>query len=343
MSARIDRFAALSVALAAAVFAIDLMLPLGVAVAVPYAFAVLLAQAAAPRWFGPAVAGLCLVLTFAKMGLVPDRGTTELWKVVANRCLAALAILVTAVLGVLRRRAEAAARAREAELVRVARLAVAGELATALAHELNQPLAAVYLQADLAVRMGGASPELRAALDEIAMQARRAAQLVRAMRELVRREPAARGPVSVNDVVERVTRLLDWKARRAGAVVTVRPADPLPLVYGEAVRLEQVVFNLVQNAIESVAERPAGPRGVEVSTATDGEWVLVRVSDTGVGLADPERVFEQFYTTKPDGMGMGLAIARSAAEAHGGRLTARALDAGAAFEVALPAYREEPA
>lgn len=341
MSARIDRFAALSVALVAAVFAIDLMLPLGVAAAVPYTFAVLLALAAKPRWFGPAVAGACLVLTFAKLVLVPERGGTEMWKVLANRGLAAFAITMTVLLGLLRRRAESAVRAREAELARVARLAVAGELATALAHELNQPLAAVYLQADLAVRMGGAAPELSAALEEIAMQARRAAQLVRAMREMVRRDPAARGPVSMNDVVRAVARLLEWKARRAGATLTVRPADPLPLTYGEAVRLEQIVFNLVQNAIESVAERPAGPRTVEVSTATDGEWVLVRVSDTGVGLTDPERVFDQFYTTKADGMGMGLAIARSAAEAHGGKLTARALADGAAFVLALPAYREE--
>jgi C4-dicarboxylate-specific signal transduction histidine kinase len=341
LGARIDRFAALALALVVLVFVVDLMLPLGVAAAVPYTFAVLLALAAKPPWFGPAVAGACLVLTFAKLELVPERGTTEMWKVLANRGLAAFAITMTTLLGLLRRRAESAVRAREAELARAARLAVAGELATALAHELNQPLAAVYLQADLAVRMGGASPELTAALEEIAMQARRAAQLVRAMREMVRRDPAARGPVSMNDVVQAVARLLEWKARRAGATVTVRPAEPLPLTYGEPVRLEQVVFNLVQNAIESVAERAAGPRAVEVSTATDGEWVLVRVSDTGIGLTDAERVFDQFYTTKADGMGMGLAIARSAAEAHGGKLTARALDDGAAFVLALPAYREE--
>lgn len=334
---------ALSLALVTAVFVADLLTPLGVAAAVPYTFAVLVALAAKPAWFGPAVAALCAVLTVAKMELAPERGTTEMWKVVANRCLALFAIAMTTLLGVLRRRAEQRSRQHEAELTRMARLAVAGELATVLAHELNQPLAAVCLQADIAAHLaaGVESAELRATLTEVTEQSRRAAEIVRSMRRTVRRADAERGPVDLNEAARVAVRLLDWKARRTGASVAVRLADPLPPTYGDRIQLEQVVFNLLQNAIESVAARADGPRTVALETAAAGDFVWLWVRDTGVGLTDPERVFERFYTTKPDGMGLGLAISRSAAEAHGGTLTAKAVEGGAEFALALPVFGED--
>lgn len=335
--------AALALALVATVFAVDLLLPLGVAAAVPYTFAVLIALGAKPGWVAPAVAALCMVLTVAKMEIVPERGNTEMWKVIANRCLALFAIGMTTLLGLLRRRAEATARQREADLARMGRLAVAGELATVLAHELNQPLAAVCLQADIAAHLAGAtaSPELTAALDEVAEQSRRAAEIVRTIRRTVRKTEPERGPVDVNEAVRMVVRLLDWKARRAAVAVGVRIAESLPLTHGDRVQIEQIVFNLLQNAIEAVVTRGDGPRTVQVETASEGDLVCVRVRDTGVGLSDPERVFERFYTTKPDGMGLGLAISRSAAEVHGGRLTAKAVEGGAEFTLTLPVYREE--
>jgi C4-dicarboxylate-specific signal transduction histidine kinase len=337
------RPAVLALALVAAVFAVDLSLPLGVASAVPYTFAVLLALRAKPGWAGSAVAGLCMVLTLAKMAIVPERGNTELWKVIANRCLALFSIGMTALLGLLRRRAEERSRLREAELVRMGRLAVAGELATVLAHELNQPLAALCLQADLAAHLlpDAAAPELRAALTEVAEQSRRAAEIVRSIRRTVRRAEPERGPVDLNAAVAVVGRLLDWKARGAGVGVHYRLTDPPPEAYGDRVQLEQVIFNLLQNAIEAVVARGDGPRTVLVETAAGGDAVSVTVRDTGTGLADPARLFERFYTTKPDGMGLGLAIGRSVAEVHGGRLTAESVAGGAAFALTLPAYREE--
>jgi C4-dicarboxylate-specific signal transduction histidine kinase len=332
-----------ALALVALVFAIDLCLPLGVASAVPYTFAVLLALTAKPPWVGPAVAALCMVLTVAKMEISPDRGTTELWKVIANRGLALFAIGMTTLLGILRRRAEVRNRQHEAELTRMARLAVAGELATVLAHELNQPLAAVCLQADLAAHAApDGPPELTAALGEVAEQSRRAAEIVRTMRRAFSRTGPERGPVDLSDAVGVVNRLLDWKARRAGVAVALR-LPPVPPTHGDRVQIEQIVFNLIQNAIEAVVARGDGPRVVHVETDGDGETVFVRVRDTGVGLADAERVFERFFTTKPDGMGLGLAISRSTAEAHGGRLTARSVEGGAEFTLALPAFREETA
>ncbi len=335
--------ATLSLALVAVVFVVDLSLPLGVAAAVPYTFAVLLALGAKPTWFGPAVAALCMVLTVAKMGIVPERGNTEMWKVIANRCLALFAIGMTTLLGVLRRRAEERNRQHEADLARMTRLAVVGELATVMAHELNQPLAAVCLQADIAELLArdADSPELSAALGEVTGQARRAAEIVRSIRRAARPAASERGAVDLNEVVQVVVRLLDWKARRARVAVQVQPAEPPPITHGDPIQLEQIVFNLLQNAIESVVARGAGPRTVRIETATTDDVVYVCVRDTGVGLADAERVFERFYTTKPDGMGLGLAISRSAAEVHGGSLTAKALDGGAEFTLTLPVYREE--
>lgn len=335
--------AALAFALVVIVFGVDLALPLGVAAAVPYTFAVLLALSAKPGWVGPVVAALCMVLTVAKLEIVPERGTTEMWKVIANRCLALFAIGMTTLLGLLRRRAEARIRQHEAELTRMSRLAVAGELATVLAHELNQPLAAVCLQADIAAHLASRStaPELTAALDEVAVQSRRAAEIVRTMRQTMRRTEQERGAVDFNEAVQVVARLLDWKARRANVAVHLNLASPLPHTYGDRVQIEQVIFNLLQNAIEAVVARGNGPRTVEIETSTCGESACVVVRDTGIGLPDPERVFERFYTTKPDGMGLGLAISRSVAEAHGGRLSARAIEGGAEFMLELPVYQEE--
>ncbi|HEY1190975.1 MAG TPA: ATP-binding protein [Gemmata sp.] len=339
------RPAALALALVALVFGVDLCLPLGVASAVPYTFAVLLALRAKPGRVGPAVAVLCMALTLAKMGLAPERGGTEMWKVVANRCLALFAIGMTTLLGVLRRRAEAQVRQQEAVLARMSRVAVAGELATVLAHELNQPLAAVCLQADLAVHLAPAdAPEdLRAALGEVAEQSRRAAEIVRSIRRAVRPTAPERGPIDLNQVARDVVRLLDWRARRAGAAVSVTLApDPLPAIHGDRVQLEQVLVNLLQNAFEAV-ETVSGPRLVSVSTIKTGAAVEVRVSDTGPGLSAPDQAFERFYTTKPDGMGLGLAISRSAVRTHGGELTAAArAGGGAEFVCVLPISGEGP-
>ena len=339
--------AALSVALVAAVFVVDLSLPLGVAAAVPYTFAVLLGLADRRPWVGPVVAAVCGVLTVLKIGIVPEKGATEWWKVIANRCLALFAIGLTCLLGVLRRRAEVQrakaeemTRQRTADLARMGRLTAVGQMATELAHELNQPLAAVCLQADIATRVAGRLPDppppLTDALREIAEQSRRAADIVGAVRRLARKADPRDELVDVNELARAVVRLLDWQATRAGATVESElTAGPLT-VRGDPVQVEQVLFNLVQNAIEAVAEVP-GTRTVRVETRTEAGRAVVRVSDSGGGLTDPERVFERFYTTKPDGTGTGLALSRAIADSHGGTLTvANRPTGGAVFTLTLP-------
>jgi C4-dicarboxylate-specific signal transduction histidine kinase len=347
--------AVLSLALVAVVFAVDLSLPLGVASAVPYTFAVLLALKAEKPWFGPAVAALCGVLTILKMGIVPERGTTELWKVIANRCLALFAVGMTTVLGVLRRRAEANRRLAEekvreqlADLAHLSRLHTAGQLAAGLAHELNQPLAAVCLQADVATRLAAvegpaAKAELAAALREVADQGHRAAEIVKTLRRMVNRTVPADDPVDLNDVVRTVAGLVRTPVGRAAIDLRLELADDPIRVRGDRTQLEQVVFNLLQNAIEAVAPGP-GQRIVRIETAVNGEDVTVAVRDSGPGLGSgqSERVFERFYTTKPNGMGMGLAISRSIVEAHGGHLRAdERAGPGATFVFALPAVGRE--
>jgi C4-dicarboxylate-specific signal transduction histidine kinase len=342
----------ISLGLVALVFAIDLSLPLGVASAVPYTFAVLLALSAKPRWFGPSVAVLCGVLTLAKMELVPERGTTEMWKVIVNRCLALFAIGMTTLLGVLRRRAaaereeaEERAKTHQADLAHMGRLTLLGQLAAGLAHELNQPLAAVCLQADIAARLAEPGQpvrqELIGSLTEIAEQSSRAAEIVRSIRRMARRADPGHDPININEAVRTVARLLDWHANRAGVTVNLELAADPGQTFGDRIQVEQVLFNLMQNAIEAVVERGNGPRTVTVKTSAEADTTTVSVHDTGTGLANPERVFDRFYTTKPNGMGMGLAISKSIIEAHGGSMNATAADSGAIFSFTLPLARKE--
>lgn len=344
----------ISLGLVAFVFLVDLSLPLGVASAVPYTFAVLVALSARPRWFGPAVAALCGVLTLAKMELVPERGTTEMWKVIVNRCLALFAIGMTMLLGLLRRqataereKAEEQVREHQIDLAHMGRLSLLGQLAAGLAHELNQPLAAVCLQADIAARLAepgtAVRPELTGALAEIAEQSSRAAEIVRSIRRMARRAGPGCDPIDMNDAARTVTRLLDWHASRSGVALHLQLADaPCGQMYGDRVHIEQVLFNLIQNAIEAVVQRGDGPRTVTVETAGGPDVVTVTVRDTGIGIANPERVFERFYTTKPNGMGMGLAISRSIVEAHGGILSAGSVESsGAVFSFTLPVASKE--
>lgn len=342
----------LALALAGVVFAVDLSLPLGVAAAVPYTFAVLLALADRRRWMGPAVAGVCGGLTVVKLGINPDRGETELWKVIANRGLALFAIGVTTALGVLRRRAEERQRRAEGQLrehqdalAHVGRLSLLGQVAAGLAHELNQPLAAIGLHAEIAGRLAVPGEPLRAevadALRQIAAQSARAGEIVRGVRRLARRSTPGTDPVAVDEVVGSAAALLDWQARRAGATVTLTAGGPAAVVLADRVQLEQVLVNLIQNALDAVSVQPENRRWVDVSTTTAADSVRVRVADTGPGGFDPARLFEPFYTTKAGGLGLGLAISRSIVEAHGGRLWAEPADGGAVFAFTLPRRTEE--
>jgi C4-dicarboxylate-specific signal transduction histidine kinase len=286
------------------------------------------------------------VLTFLKMAIAPDRGTTELWKVITNRFLAIFAIGMTTFLGILRRRAEqererADERLREhqAALAHMGRLTLLGQVAASVAHELNQPLAAIRLNAELAGRTVANEPrtELAGQLRELSVQSARAGDIVHSIRRLARRSAFDPAPVDMNEVVATAAKLLEWRMKRAGIAIHIERQSESCLAFGDRIQLEQVIVNLLQNALESLASQAIPSKMIVIHIDQDGDQITVRVHDNGPGLAAGIALFEPFTTTKPDGLGLGLAICQSIVEAHGGRITgANLARGGAEFSLTLP-------
>ncbi|MEW6269840.1 MAG: ATP-binding protein [Thermodesulfobacteriota bacterium] len=250
-----------------------------------------------------------------------------------------------------RKQADERTRAHEAELAHVLRVSSLGEMAAGIAHELNQPLASIVGFAKgcaRRLRTGRAAPETFAdVMDQIAGEALRAGEIIRRLRSLVRKEEPLREPVDANDLVRGVARLLEPEARRLGVRVELRLASELPELEVDRIQIEQVVMNLVRNAFDAMAEMPQSARLVSLCTAVDDDGcVQIAVSDRGKGLReeDVEHIFEPFFTTKQTGLGMGLSISRSIAEAHAGRLCATAnRDVGATFTLILPSAHSHAA
>jgi signal transduction histidine kinase len=244
-----------------------------------------------------------------------------------------------------RRRAEASARENLAVIAHLNRVGAVGELAGSLAHELNSPLGAVLNNAQAARRMIVAGvprdvQDLRECLDDIVQDARRAGEVIRRMRGVLRREDFHPLPVDVAGVIRDAVRLVEADARDRDVVLTVDVDAALPPVSGDDVQLAQVVLNLVMNAIDAVARAPRERRRALIRAVPQGDGVEISVADSGPGIspAERERVFEPFYSSKPAGLGMGLAISRSLVEAHGGTISVDAAPGGGArFHVVLPA------
>jgi PAS domain S-box-containing protein len=243
------------------------------------------------------------------------------------------------------KKAEEALRVSRAELARVSRLTTMGELTASIAHEVNQPLAAIVASGNACRRwLAGSQPNLdraRDSVDRMIKDAHRASQIIARIRSMTRKEPPAQLPVNINDVIADVLGFA--RGELFAKSILVRPAllEGLPGVTGDRVQLQQVVLNLVMNAIEAMASLTDRERVLAITSqrADDGS-PIVTVEDSGLGLdpANTERIFDAFFTTKPDGMGMGLSISTSIVEAHGGRLWASPkLPHGTAFHVKLPA------
>ncbi len=260
---------------------------------------------------------------------------------------------ITALLGLTRdvterKRAEEQARKHLAELARVARLSTMGEMASGIAHELNQPLAAIANHAAACQRRAaqaeGLPPAILESLDEIASEARRAGRIIRNVRELVRKGTPRRAAVDVNGVVRLVAEVIDPEARQRAVAVRLGLGERVPLAYAEKIEIEQVILNLVKNSIEAIDDCAASVREVLIGTGRNGgDTVEISVRDTGPGIPYDlqEQVFDPFFTTKADGMGMGLSISRSIVEAHGGRFSVCPNpDRGVTIKFTLPAYAD---
>ncbi len=229
-----------------------------------------------------------------------------------------------------RHRVEDLARKARDELAHAARLATMGELAASIAHEVNQPLAGVVTNANACIRwLDREVPDLgeaRAAVQRIVRDGRRASDVIARVRAMARKAGTEREPLDINEAIRSVAMVVEGEMRKQGVALASDYADDLPPITGDRVQLQQVVLNLMLNAIEAMSAVADRPRELAIATARDGELVRVSVRDRGTGVS-PEvtaRMFEAFYTTKSSGLGMGLSISRSIVEDHGGRLWAAA-------------------
>ena len=238
---------------------------------------------------------------------------------------------------------EEARRRHQDELAHVLRVHTVGEMAAALAHEIHQPLGAItnYAQGGVQrLRARAIEPAaLLWAFEQIAHEGLRAAQILRGVRNLVKREREPAASIEVNALAAEAIRVVEPQARLHGVTTRLATTAPLPLVQGNATQLEQVILNLLLNAVEAVSDAACVRRDVLVTTTVHGDTVELAVQDSGSGVSPSiaDKLFAPFVTTKPRGLGLGLAISRSIIDSHGGHLwTTANPDGGATFHFALP-------
>src|SRR5882672_2952639 len=243
-----------------------------------------------------------------------------------------------------RKRAEEALHRTQAELAHVSRVTTLGELAASIAHETNQPLAAIVADANACRNwLAAADPDLeqvRDVLDAIVAEGHRAGDVIQRIRQLATKTDPCRTPLDLNDVIRCVVPLILAEVRHHQVSLRLELAPALPSVLGDRVQVQQVIINLVINGIEAMTAVTDRTRELVIrSRPHDGNQVFVTVEDAGVGIdaANVDQLFDAFFTTKPGGMGMGLSISRSIIESHGGRLWATPNPThGAIFHFALP-------
>ncbi|WP_083444665.1 sensor histidine kinase [Herbaspirillum rhizosphaerae] len=338
------------------IFAIDALTPLDIAIAVLYVVVVLLSVAAWPRRGVVAMTSLCIVLTV--VAYATSHGLA-IYDAALARCLVSLAaIAITAFLAL---KGQAAANAliqreealhqAQTQLAHTSRVTTLGELAASIAHEVNQPLAAIATHGEACLRwLNRPQPDLeeaRMAVDGMLRDAHRASEIIRRIRAMARKAEPSYVALNLSEVARESCDLVQRELARTGVQLSLELQDDLPPVRADRVQLQQVVINLLMNGIQAMTEAHSKDRSLSVTSSLcrteEGECVALTVSDTGPGfpVAHIGRLFEAFFTTKKDGMGMGLPICRSIIEAHGGRIQAQnnALR-GAAISFHLPVIAE---
>ena len=249
-----------------------------------------------------------------------------------------------------RRQAELAARQQRVELAHSLRLATIGEMTAAISHEINQPLTAILSNAEAGEMMLGAGvhtpDQLREILVDIRRDNLRASEILRRLRSFLQKQDTQKQGVDVNELVSDTVRLVDMEAAHREVTIEAQLAPSASLVHGDRIQLQQLLINLVINAMDAMAQTPAAERKVILRVLRFGDGKIeIAVSDAGHGIADDARarLFDSFFTTKPRGLGLGLSIARTIAEAHGGTLRSENNPSGGAtFRVTLPEAQTEP-
>jgi C4-dicarboxylate-specific signal transduction histidine kinase len=327
---------------AGGIFVVDTLTNLEIAVAVLYVAVVLMSVGFCRKRGVILVALGCMILTilsyFLTRGGSPEAG-------LINCGISLLAIGATTFLALKIESAEVVAHEAKEQLAHIARVTALGELTASIAHEVNQPIAATVINGNASLRWLATEPpnleEARDAIQRIVADANRAADVIARVRGLAKRTPPEKAPLNINEVILAVISLTAKEIESSHVSLDIQLSDDLPLIFGDRVQLQQVILNLILNAVEAMSGTYAGSRELFLSTTREEPaGVLVAVHDSGRGL-DPTKIdhlFEAFYTTKREGMGMGLAISRSIVEAHGGRIWAGPnTPRGAAFRFTVPA------
>jgi C4-dicarboxylate-specific signal transduction histidine kinase len=252
--------------------------------------------------------------------------------------------------GTERRRAEEALQAAQAELASASRLTRVAKIAATIAHEINQPLAAIVANGSAASRWLATKPpdleEVQAALNGVINEGHRASQVIASIRAMFKEAPENKTMLDVNDIVREVITFTRSEIQRRRVTVQAELMEKLPQICVDRVQLQQVIRNLIMNALEAMDDVTDRPRVLTIKSTIHGSGgVLVTVSDSGIGIAakDMQHLFDSFFTTKRHGMGMGLAICRSIVESYDGSLTASSGQPyGAVFHMVLPAVVSLP-
>jgi len=309
---------------------------------------------------------LTVILTFLDLSMGNGPGVGYTWVESTNRYITAFMLIVTAgfahfsiLLGrklvtqdrllkeiAERKRAEESLRKAQDDLARISRITTMGELAASIAHEVNQPLSGIVINGNACLRWlanEGSSESLdeaRQATERIIRDGKRAGDVIQRLRNVFKSAPGEKTPVDLNEIIREVVLLVGPQTDKMKVILRPELDDPLPLILGDSVQLQQVILNLILNGAEAMEVVPIQERNLVIRTKTQGiETVLVEVQDAGVGVSPEvlEKIFEAFYTSKPGGMGMGLSISRSIVENHSGSLGARANPGpGATFYFSVP-------
>jgi C4-dicarboxylate-specific signal transduction histidine kinase len=245
--------------------------------------------------------------------------------------------------------AEQALRKAQAELAHVTRVTMLGELTASIAHEVNQPLAAVVANAEASLRwLDRETPDLAAArrsVEWVINDGCRASEVIRRVRALASKADMEKVQLDINQVVKEVITLVQRELTSHQVSLRMELGPTLPMILGDRVQLQQVMINLVMNGVEAMQPVTDRPRELMVRSSQDETGqVLLSVTDRGVGISadNANRMFNAFFTTKSSGLGMGLSICRSIVEAHGGRMSASGNEGpGATFQFVLPLHRED--
>ena len=339
---------AAAIATALLIFAADLLSPLQGAVAVLYVIVVLVVAHVSDSRAVLATGLACGLLALA--AFLADHLGEPINAAHVRFGVSLVAIAATTLLSVEQRRADAErneARARleqtSAELAHAARVSTLGQLAASIAHEVNQPLSAIITFGKSGKRWLARDvpdiAEVETCLDHIVANGTRAADVIARVRGLARKGPPEAAPLALDALVEETIALVEREAGAAGVTLRRNSEGPVPPVIGDRVQVQQVLVNLLMNGIQAMREVEGRLRNLDIRLEPDGErLVRVLVRDSGTGIAgDPGNIFQPFFTTKEDGMGMGLSISRSIIEAQGGRIeAANNPDHGATISFTLP-------